>query len=264
MMQTDRLIEMCGTDEPLADLLVIDGHCHVDWWIGMYSIERRIEGIIEVADAVGIDRLCINYAACPEMRRANDTVAGCMRRYPDRVEGICYVDLFAGGEQVQRAELTRCFDELGFRGIKIIDRRGGFHPQTRDWFDEDDPLRPTWEFAQERGAAILCHGYLTYEIARRYPGANFIMAHASGAPAQMLKLAELPNTFADMSATSMLAGTLELLCERIGAERILYGSDLPASDPAQRLGMVMAAQIPERAKELILGRNMQGLLDNVR
>jgi len=113
-------------------------------------------------------------------------------------------------------------------------------------------------------APILCHGYLTHEIAARYPGANFIMAHASSAPAQMLRPAELPNTFADMSATSMLAGTLELMCERIGPKRILYASDLPASDVGQRLGMVMAVKISEAARELILGHNMQRLLDEVR
>ena len=263
-MATDRFIQMCGTDEPLRDLLVIDGHCHVGQWIGMYSIEREIEGIIEVADALGLDKLCINYAACPEMRLGNDLVAECVRGYPDRVEGICYVNFFEGGEAVQRAELTRCFDALGVRGVKIIDMRGSFYPQTRDWMEEDDPLRPTWEFAQERGASILCHGYVTYDIAARYPGANFIVAHGSSVPAFMLKCADLPNVYCDMSATSMLAGTLELLCERLGPERILYGSDLPASDVGQRLGMVMAAKIPEAAKELALGRNMQRLLDNVK
>jgi len=262
-MHADRFIQLCGSDEPLSDTLVIDGHCHVGQWIGMHTIERDIEGIMEVADAVGIDRLCINYAACPEMRLGNDLVADCMRRYPGRIEGVCYVNFFEGGEQVQRAELTRCFDELGFRGVKIIDMRGSFYPQTRDWFEEDDPLRPTWEFAQERGAGILCHGYLTYELARRYPGANFIVAHGSGVPAFMLKLVDVQNVYCDMSATSMLAGTLELLCEAMGPERVLYGSDLPASDPGQRLGMVMAAKISEAAKTLILGRNMQGLLDNV-
>ena len=66
-MTTDRFIQVCGTDEPLDDLLVIDGHCHVGQWIGMHAIEREIEGIIEVADAVGLDKVCINYAACPEM-----------------------------------------------------------------------------------------------------------------------------------------------------------------------------------------------------
>lgn len=261
-MQPDRFMQMCGTDEPLADMLVIDGHCHVDLWIGMYAIERQIDGIIEMAGAVGIDKLCINYASCPEMRMGNDLVAACMHRYPDRIEGICYVNYFEGGEDVQRAELRRCFDELGFRGIKVVNAWMSY-PQSRDWFEEQEPLRPTFEFAQERGATVLSHGYVTYEMARRYSGANFSIAHASGAPAMMLNMADLPNTYCDMSATGMLAGTLELLCRKIGPERILYGSDLPASDVGQRLGMVMAAKIPETAKRMIFGHNMQRLLDNV-
>lgn len=257
-MQPDRFMRMCGTDEPITDCLVIDAHCHVDQWMGMFAIERHLDGLLELCDAVGIDKICVNYAAAPDMRPANDHVAECVRRYPDRVVGICYVNYF-GGPDIQRDELTRCFDELGFRGAKV----GNFnelYPQGPGYFELDDPLQPTWEFAQERGTSILCHGIVSYDIAARYPGANFIVAHGSSAPALCVKLAELPNTYCDMSATSMVAGTLELLCEKMGPDRILYGSDMPASDAGQRLGMVMAAHIPETSKELILGGNMARLL----
>ncbi len=261
-MLTDRFTKICGSDEPLNDCFVIDGHCHVDEWAGMHAIERHIDGLLEVCDAVGIDRICVNYAAAPEMVAANNRVAECVRRYPERVIGVCYVSYFEGGAEVQTAELKRCFDELGFRGMKI----GNFHelyPQTPQYFELDDPLQPAWEFAQERGSSILCHGILSHEIAERYPGANFIAAHGSSVPAFCIELAELPNTYCDMSATTMTAGTIELLCEKMGAHRVLYGSDMPASDPGQRLGMVMAAQITEAQKEQILGSNMQRLLDNV-
>ncbi len=262
-MEADHFIQMCGTDEPITDCLVIDAHCHVDYWIGMYSYERGIEGLLELCDAVGIDKICINYAACPAMGLGNDVVADCMRRYPDRVVGICYVNYYEGGAQVQQAELKRCFDELGFKGIKVININDSYPPGRR-YFEGKDPLQPTWEFAQEHGASILCHGVVTYDIAQRYPEANFIVAHGSSIPEFCIKLGELPNTYCDMSATSMTAGTLELLCEKIGPERILYGSDMPASDASQRLGMVMAAHISEADKELILGQNMQRLLDNVK
>jgi hypothetical protein len=229
----------------------------------MHAIERGIDGIIEACDSVGIDQLCVNYAGAPEMRLGNDVVADAMRRYPERVIGVAWSNLYETPE-AQVSELKRCFDELGFRGMKVIDTRGGFYPQSPSYFEEDDPLRASFEFAQERGSSILCHGYVTYEIARRYPGANFIVAHGSAVPEFCIKLAELPNTYCDISATTMLAGTIELLCEKIGAERVLYGSDLPASDVGQRLGVVMAAEVSEAEKELILGQNMKRLMANAR
>jgi len=261
--QTAPFCELCATDEAVADCLVIDGHCHVDFWIGAYCQDRHIEGIIEVCDELGVDKLCINYGACPEMRVANDVVARGIRKYPNRVVGICYINYYEGGAEVQQAELKRCFDELGFMGIKV----GNFHdiyPQTRGYFELEDPLQPTWEFAQERGASILCHGVVTYDIARRYPGANFIVAHGGGAPEGYLRVAELPNTYCDTASTGVQTGALELLCEKVGAERIVYGSDLPAFDLGHRLGVVMAAQISESDRELILGQNMQRLLNNVK
>ena len=262
-MDTDRFIQLCGTDEAITDLLVIDGHCHVEEWMAMYAIEREIEGMLELCDAVGIDRICVNYAAAPEMTRGNDIVADCVRRFPDRVVGVCYVNYFEGEAEVQTAALKRCFDDLGFQGIKVGNHHE-LYPDARRYFELDDPLQPTWEFAQERGASILCHGIVSYDIAQRYPGANYIVAHGSSTPEFCVKLAELPNTYCDISATGMLAGTLELLCEKIGSDRILYGSDMPASDPGQRLGVVMAAHIAEADKVKILGRNMERLINNAR
>jgi hypothetical protein len=54
------------------------------------------------------------------------------------------------------------------------------------------------------------------------------------------------------------------LVRKWGAERILYGSFLPANDPYAAIGMILDADISEEEKALIAGGNARRLVDGVR
>ena len=49
-----------------------------------------------------------------------------------------------------------------------------------------------------------------------------------------------------------------------GAERLLFGSFLPVSDPLVPIGMVLDADLSEEEKRLIAGDNLRRLLEGVR
>jgi predicted TIM-barrel fold metal-dependent hydrolase len=46
----------------------------------------------------------------------------------------------------------------------------------------------------------------------------------------------------------------------LGAERVIYGSDAGGRSFASQLAKVMGAEIPEAARQLILGENLRRLL----
>jgi predicted TIM-barrel fold metal-dependent hydrolase len=46
----------------------------------------------------------------------------------------------------------------------------------------------------------------------------------------------------------------------LGAERVIYGSDVGGRSFASQLGKVLGADVPDSAKELILGGNLRRLL----
>jgi predicted TIM-barrel fold metal-dependent hydrolase len=147
---------------------------------------------------------------------------------------------------------VRCFDELGFKGNKIHEM------VTKLPFSSSyDPrfLEPALEFAAARGCPILYHGLVTEAMIREHPGVNFICAHGPMDIEQTLRLAKYENFHIDTAYTIVLAGTFERFVNKLGAHRILFGSDAPLSSPSFRLGQVLSARLSDGALIQILGLN---------
>jgi predicted TIM-barrel fold metal-dependent hydrolase len=53
---------------------------------------------------------------------------------------------------------------------------------------------------------------------------------------------------------------IEQLVDEAGADRVLYGSDMPLMDPRSQLGKIITAQISDSAKRQVLGENACRLL----
>ena len=55
-------------------------------------------------------------------------------------------------------------------------------------------------------------------------------------------------------------GTIERLVDGAGADRVLYGSDMPLMDARMQIGRIATANISNDAKRRILGLNAMELL----
>lgn len=60
------------------------------------------------------------------------------------------------------------------------------------------------------------------------------------------------------------AGFIEYAVEQFGAERLIFGSFLPVSDPLVPMGMVLEADIDQADKARIAGGNLRKLVEQVR
>ena len=60
------------------------------------------------------------------------------------------------------------------------------------------------------------------------------------------------------------AGFIEYAVREFGADRLIFGSFLPASDPFVPIGMVLDADIPDPDKALIAGGNLRRLIGEMR
>ena len=245
----------------LSDILVVDCHGHLDLWKAAPAVMKTgIDGIIENMDRIGIDVVCINKWNYPDMKAANNDVARAIRRYPDRVAGFA-ATMPSLGRETMHDELKRCFDELGFKGIKV---HNGY--ETLPLRDQTnlpeyaDALECIWEFAAQKECAVLCHGFLTPEIARRYPEAIFLSAHAGGVREQSWNCLECKNVYFDTANSLVMRSNIEYLVDVVGAERVLYGSDLPYADPAYRIGQVIGTRLNDEQLRKILGENMALIL----
>lgn len=232
---------------------ILDAHAHLGRWFSTYVHAGDAADMVRSMDRLGIrsTALVAFDSIGPDMCGGNDQVAAAMRDFPGRFLGYATMD--PNEPAAMAAELKRCFDTHGFHAIK-------FHCDTHGYPADGDNYRPALEYADAHGLAILIHGTITEPMLRKYPGAQLLSAHVGGWDgrfpnyiAEMCK--DYPNLHCDLAASTVYNEVLEKLVEKVGADRIVHGSDTPLMDPGYQIGRVLQARISNKEKYLILYRN---------
>jgi len=254
------LMQQALRGERLDEVFIIDAHAHLDYWKIALNYRTDPAGIVAAMDHMGVDMACTNKWNCPDIRRGNDDVAAALRDYPGRFVGFA-ATAPALGPEANRVELRRCFDDLGFQGVKV--HNGYEHLPFRDTAAlrvATDALQAIWQFCHERRCAVLCHGFLTPEYAKQYPEARFIAAHAGGCRHYTEAFEGCNNVYFDTASSTTLAGNIEHFVACGWEDRVVYGSDLPYAGQPYRFGQVVASRVPDAVMRKILGENMACLL----
>ena len=99
------------------------------------------------------------------------------------------------------------------------------------------------------------------ELARRHPHQRFLCAHAGGEWEKGIRAVRAePNILVETSGFDATAGFIEMAVRDLGAERVVFGSHLPSRSLGTEISKVIAANITEDQKRLILGENFRRLL----
>ena len=237
-------------------MIGIDAHTHLD--DGRFDPE-----VFAAGERLGIDLfLCSNigpflpHPGLDEVAEMNAVLAGELRRHPDRLRGYCYVNPRFGRASLD--DLRRNVEDRGMIGIKL-------------WIATlaDDPLTdPILEYAAEHRLIVLAHawrktvGRFPYEstadniaaAARRHPEVRFLMAHLGGQPESAVNTVRAcPNVAVDTSGTIIGAGEVALAVQRLGADRVVFGSDLHHIDLAANVGKVLGAGLDAGTEQKVFG-----------
>jgi predicted TIM-barrel fold metal-dependent hydrolase len=99
------------------------------------------------------------------------------------------------------------------------------------------------------------------DLAGRFPDVTLIAAHLTPAGVRgVLDLEAHANICVDTSGAQPFAGVIEYAVSRLGARRILYGSDVPGRDFSAQLGRIYGARIGEAERDLVLSGNARRVL----
>ena len=162
-----------------------------------------------------------------------------------------------------RDELQRCLD-AGAVGIKL-------HTGTANYPFDGSGYLPAFELADAHRLPLISHGVGTPDtlrrIARDYPGGHYIVAHAGGgSPSKSRDLvqvaAEEPNVYLDTAASVGYLGDFTEMVRLTGANKILYGSDMPWTCATYQLGRVLLSPITDDGKEKNPRRKPGGVVQN--
>ncbi len=251
---------------PISGIPVLDCHGHLGSWHLIHMPRKSARQTIETMDRLGIDKLCLNsFLGCfCDFRQGNEQLAGAVAQYPERFIGQIVVNPNYPDEVLP--ELKRWRNEPGMRMLKI-------HPFCHGYPVGGPGYRELWKYADENEMIVLSHTWesdkncgpeLFGSIATDHPRAKIILAHAGGTQAgcrQTIEvLKEHENLYLDTATSQLHVGMIERFVREVGAERVLFGSDVPLLEPAAQLGRIAYARIKEEDKEKILGLNLKRLL----
>ena len=247
--------------------MIVDIHTHIGEIAAFNSLDVSVESMLALMDAIGVD-VCMHMPSAGfagSFRGAYEIAEAAYDLSNGRLVYSLIYDPHYSEASVEW--LKKALDRPGFVGIKI-------HPSFHQVWPEDSRYEPIWRFAAEHSLPILTHSWAVsgYNPAQRFstpdhfahclerfPQVNLVLGHAGGRYEGHLAAAELvrqyPNVYVDTSGDCYAHGFIEWLVAQVGAERILFGSDMNWVDPRTHLARVYDADITLEEKRLILGEN---------
>lgn len=244
--------------------MIIDTHVHIGRGERLgdtYQIDQPVEMVLENMAEAGVDKSCIMPVAYEDYEGAIEEVREAVEAHPEKLIGYARVNL--NDRERSSAQLRKCFDEYGFRGVKI-------HHGLGDGF----PTRWFMEMMEEYGRPLLLHTTPNVDtieaithLARTHPKVPVICGHMGGFSVSQpgfVKLVaaeakQIENLYLD-TAFVFLHQWIGMAVEICGAEKVLFASDGPVLHPAIPLKQIELCHFSESERKLILEENAKRLL----
>jgi uncharacterized protein len=257
--------------EPGPRFRIWDIHTHLDGVEGD-TPEARMEVLVRHMDRLGIERVILSqgydqYIKNPtpeQVRIENDRVMRAVRHFPDRAYGSVY--LSPTNVEFCLEEFDRCVRDGPMVSVGELET---------DVRCNSPALDPIVERAVALRVPILQHTWIKsngsdpgestpydlVELAKRHPDAQFICGHTGGTWELGIRIIrDVKNICAGIAGSDPTSGFVEMAVRELGADRVIYGSDAGGRSFASQMAKVIGAEIPDSAKELILGGNLRRLL----
>lgn len=227
------------------------------------------EYVVECMDRAGVDKaLC--WLQPPYIRlldEATEYIRQAALRYPDRFLPFGWADPRLGVDDCVRL-CGRCLKEYGFYGMKL-------NGAQNDFSLADERIDPIIECVAGYGKVLALHigdennnthPMKAARIAQKWPELPILMVHMGGAACNMEDMCieaarDNPNMF--LVGSSVDYPHVLRAIRTLGAERVLFGSDVPFSvmeaDAAGYRAFLRAYCTPDE-RELVMGGNIRRIL----
>ena len=252
---------------------IIDFHCHPffdeDCYFGIYRecMPADRSTIASDMEKAGISRFCGSV-----IRRIRDgegfEVLKKLNRDALKLRDI-YGEKYIPGIHVHPDYIEESVKEIEFaaqNGVKLI---GELVPYMHGWSDYScQGFSEILDFSEKFGMTVSLHignHDQMIAMAKAHKNINFVVAHP-GEKERVLKHIEAmqtcDNMYLDLSGTGLHRyGLVRFLCDKIGAERVLFGTDYPIGNINSYVYAMMGERLSDSERELIFSGNAKRLLD---
>lgn len=210
------------------------------------------EKLTRLEQEAGIDLAVLMPA--PTLRPDNAAVRDAAAQFSTFLPCVC-VNPKLGSEAVE--EFETAVKEWGFRGLKLMPPKHGYRVV-------DDIVYPLLQKATELNVPVSihssqeqCHPADIGFMALEFPDIPLIMDHMGYryfVRQAILAAKHAPNLFLATTAVPE-PGVIKSAVSRLGAERVLFGSNGPGMPPDLQLEVIRRAGLGPEAEALVLGGN---------
>ena len=183
-----------------------------------------------------------------------------VQKHPERIRGFYW-----GNPHRSEApdELEKCVREYGLSGLKL-------HPTSDSWMAGNPLADPLMARARDLGVPVTIHSHqpgsqpaLIGELASRFPEVTVIMAHMGmhNYRDAMYVAAKEPNIVLETSVQPWAHRMARDVVDRIGVERLVWGSDAPLHNPRVEMTKIEVSALTDEEKAHVLCGNIMRILD---
>ena len=249
------------------DYKIIDIHTHMGPEYPIYYPEHDADSMVRYMDECNVE--VIVSAPCEDLfvkGFARNDITDAMNRYPDRIKGYF---AFNPNDTIRAKQIEQAFAENpGYVGLKFL-------PDYHRTNITDPSYADALAFADEKKLIVLSHTWglsmngeqcnsadKIAAILDKYPNIRFIMGHSiQGQTELAIEIAHnYPNAYLDLCDTGRFNGLVEKMVAEAGADRVLFATDAPMYGYRFIQGAVLAADITDAQKKMILRDNAARLL----
>lgn len=215
--------------------MIVDTHCH----FGVSKLSGRTitdTKLLAVMNQHEINlALVMPHAVTTDSIKSHEDVADLCRRFPKLFCGIANFSPLLD-EEDYRKSVTRFIRDHGFVAIKLNPMQHLASPLMSN-------ANKVFDTAEDLGVPVIVHTglgtpwalpSLNIPQARRHPNLPIVLAHAGHSiytAEAYVAASECPNIYLEPSWCTV--HDLSWLIEKIGSERILFGSDQPENVPVE-------------------------------
>ena len=156
--------------------------------------------------------------------------------------------------------------DLLARGARAV----WIRPDFDRWLLAEWHSGPLFAALERRRVPVLCLQRLVAtadlaDLAARYPSLPLLFAELGYRDQRtyLPLLERFPNVHLVLSPPYSVHRGIEQLVARVGAERLLFGSGFPATEPMAAIAQVMYAEISEADKRRVGAANLEALIEGV-
>ena len=247
-----------------ADFPIYDMHGHMGPHSAIYMKRCEADDMVKHLRRIGVRRLVFSHHQVVLGDSRNAEVAEICRRHPDILR--FYVGINPHYPERMKEDL-KLFDSWApyAVGLKFL---ADYHKVAVT----DPAYEYALKVADERALPVLNHtwgfsrfsgGEVMLEIVNRYHRAQFFMGHSIYGQwdcAERCVKESAGNVYLELTAIPGERGVIEMLVNRVGSNRLLYGTDMPWFSEYQGVGGIVSADVSEDDMRNILYRNVEKLL----